>query len=176
MSIPPPSYPPQPPRRGEPEYTSPPAQPGPPWQPQRLEHPIDRGAEQVLSALAHGAIAFGILGFGFIISLAISGIVWLYGRRSPTVRFHAEQAGCYQCIVILVNLVLVIVLGSTTGLSLFNLIVRREDVTTLTTGTIVGVCLFLIWFGGSILYGVFAALMVLAGKPFKYPVIGNRFH
>jgi uncharacterized membrane protein len=130
----------------------------------------------VLSALAHGAIAFGILGFGFIISLAISGVLWLYGRRSPMVRFHAEQAGCYQCLVILINLVLIILLGSTTGLSLFNLITRHQDVTTLTAATIVGACLFLVWFGGSILYGVFAAAMVLAGKPFKYPVIGNRFH
>ena len=59
----------------------------------------DRTAERALSALAHGAIAFGLFGVTFIVTLAITGVIWLYSRRSPEVRFHAAQAGLYQCSV-----------------------------------------------------------------------------
>ncbi len=127
----------------------------------------------MLSALAHGAIAFGFFGIGFLASLAISGIIWLYGRRSPQVRFHSEQAGCYQCSVLLINIVFVVVLGAAGGFSLFNVLQGRSD---WSVGhlTILGLIIFALWFVASILYGIFAAVMVLLGKPFKYPIIGGR--
>ena len=37
----------------------------------------------------------------------------------------------------------------------------------------VGLILFGLWFAGSIVYGVIAALAVLRGKEFKYPMIGD---
>ncbi len=135
---------------------------------------IDQSAARVLSALAHGAIAFGFLGIGFLVTLAVSGIIWLYGRRSPQVRFHAEQAGCYQCSVLLLNIFFVALLGVTGGFSLFNVMQGKSD-WGLGWGTLLGLFLFLAWFGASILYGIYAALMVLAGKQFKYPFIGDRF-
>jgi uncharacterized Tic20 family protein len=133
----------------------------------------DRSAERALSALAHGAIAFGFFGFTFIISLAISGIIWLYSRRSPEVRFHAAQAGFYQCSVLLINLLFLVVLGVGGGFSIVN-IVQGKDAE-LARWVAWGFVVFVIWFCASILYGLFAAVMVLLGKRFKYPLIGDRF-
>src|SRR5438105_9052574 len=113
---------------------------------------IDQSAARVLSALAHGAIAFGFFGIGFLASLAISGIIWLYGRRSPQVRFHSEQAGCYQCSVLLINLALVALLGAAGGVSIFSLIKGGSDFG-LSGWVLLGLILFLIWFVASILYG-----------------------
>ena len=135
---------------------------------------IDQSLARALSALAHGAIAFGFLGVGFLVSLAISGAIWLYGRRSPQVRFHSEQAGCYQCSVLLINLLFVLFLGATGGFSLFKVLRGESDWGTgWLTG--LGLIVFILWFVGSIAYGIFAAIMVLMGKRFKYPVIGGRF-
>src|SRR5438445_9060773 len=120
--------------------------------PQRLPahgYVIDRSAARTLSALAHGAIAFGLLGVGFLVSLAISAAIWLYGRRSPEVRFHSEQAGCYQCSVLLVNLLFVLFLGVTGGFSLFKVLRGESD---WGTGclTALGLIVFLAWVVGSI--------------------------
>jgi uncharacterized membrane protein len=135
---------------------------------------IDQSASRALAALAHGAIAFGFFGIGFIASLAIAGIIWLYSKRSPEVRFHSEQAGCYQCSVLLINAVFLIVLGTVGGFSIFNLFQGRDD-WGLSWGVGLGLILFAFWFVASILYGIFAAIMVLMGKRFKYPIIGDRF-
>ena len=138
-----------------------------------IPEPIDRSAARVLSAAAHGAIAFGLLGIGFVVSLAITGVIWLYGRRSPEVRFHSEQAGCYQCLVLVINLLVVVALGTTAGISIFNIFQSRDAILT-NWLTCIGFGLFVLWFLATIGYGVFAALLVLAGKPFKYPIIGTR--
>ena len=135
---------------------------------------IDQSLARALSALAHGAIAFGFLGVGFLVSLAISGVIWLYGRRSPQVRFHSEQAGCYQCSVLLINLVWVVLLGAASGFWIFNGFNGRGD-RVLGGWVAVGFILWVLWFAGSILYGLLAAILVLLGKDFKYPVIGDRF-
>ena len=146
-----------------------PAQPSP-----GPSYVIDQSLARALSALAHGAIAFGLLGVGFLLSLAISGVIWLYGRRSPQVRFHSEQAGCYQCSVLIINFALITILGATTGFSLFNLLQGRSD-WGMGGVSIVGLFLFVVWFVGTIVYGIVGAVMVLLGKKFKYPIIGDRF-
>lgn len=135
---------------------------------------MDRGAERMLSAAAHGAIAFGFMGISFLISLAISGVIWLYGTRSPQVRFHSEQAGCYQCAVLLINIAWVVALGVGGGFSLFSWVQGKGDFG-VSSGVGWGLVLFGIWFVLSILYGIYAAVRVLLGKPFKYPIIGDRF-
>jgi uncharacterized Tic20 family protein len=146
-------------------------------QPQQAAAPgyvIDRSAGRVLSALAHGAIAFGLFGVTFPIALAISGIIWLYGKRSPDVRFHAEQAGCYQCSVLLINFLFVVLLGVASGFSIFNLFQGRTDWSA-GWGFGLGLILFLLWFTGTIVFGLVAAALVLLGVEFKYPIIGDRF-
>jgi hypothetical protein len=152
-----------------------------PYSPQYRAKPIpaagvvvDRSTERVLSALAHGAIAFGFFGIGFLISLTISGVIWLYSRRSPQVRFHSEQAGCYQCSVFVINVVAVLALGVAGGFSVFQVFQHRSD-WGLGPGVLIGLIAFGVWFVGTILYGLVAAGMVLLGKPFKYPIIGDRF-
>jgi uncharacterized Tic20 family protein len=134
----------------------------------------DKSAERALSALAHGAIAFGLFGVTFVLSLIVTGIIWLYSKRSPEVRFHAEQAGCYQVIVLAINFVAVLLLGASGGFAIFSLF-RGQNIAELNTGVVVGLCLFGAWFFLSILYGLFGAVMVLMGRRFKYPVIGDRF-
>ena len=134
----------------------------------------DRSAERALAALAHGAIAFGIFGIGLLVSLLISGVIWLYSRRSPHVRFHSEQAGCYQCSVLVINFVLLLVVLTSGGFSIFQVFQGREDLGT-SWVTLFGVVLGIGWFVGTILYGIVGAVMVLLGKPFKYIIIGDRF-
>jgi uncharacterized membrane protein len=135
---------------------------------------VDKSAERALSALAHGAIGFGLFGVTLLLSLAITGIIWLYSKRSPEVRFHAEQAGCYQVIVLAINVAVVLLLAVSGGFAIFN-VFRGQNITELNTGVIVGLCLFGAWFFASILYGLFGAVMVLLGRRFKYPFIGDRF-
>jgi uncharacterized Tic20 family protein len=123
--------------------------------------------------LVHGAIAFGLFGIGFLMSMAIAGVVWLYAKRSPEVRFHAEQAGCYQCLVGLINIVLVTVLGIGGGASIVAAF--RGEGGSMAGWVLIGLGMSVVWFFLSILYGVFAAVMVLMGKRFKYPILGDRF-
>ena len=134
----------------------------------------DRSAERALSALAHGAIAFGLLGFTLVVSLFISAIIWVYSKRSPEVRFHAEQAGCYQIIVLLVNALFLIGLGATGGFWIFNLL-QGKGPGEMGLGVVLGLCLFALWILATTLYGIVAAVMVLLGKRFKYVFIGDRF-
>ena len=141
-------------------------------QPRELREIVDEGADRTLSAVAHGAIAFGFLGFTLLISLAISGFLWLYGKRSRQVRFHSEQAGCFQVIVLLVNIFAIIALGITGGFAIFQNFQGQSDL-----GTpwllFVGLIAFGLWFFGTILYGIYGAVMVMLGRDFKYPVIGD---
>jgi uncharacterized membrane protein len=127
--------------------------------------------DRTLAALAHGAIAFGIFGVTFPVALGVSAFLWLYSRRSPQVRFHAEQAGCYQCLVLLVNAIFVAVLALSGGFAIFESLQGRpwqmEPLLAL------GFVLFGLWFVGSIVYGLVATIMVLRGKEFKYPIIGD---
>src|SRR5215213_3256134 len=85
-----------------------------------------RGAtDRSLSALAHGAIAFGLFGVTFPVAIGVSLFLWLYSKRSPQVRFHAEQAGCYQCGVLLVNVLFGLALIAGGGLAIFDLFQGR---------------------------------------------------
>lgn len=132
---------------------------------------VKAATDRTLSALAHGAIAFGIFGVTFPISIAVSAFLWLYSKRSSHVRFHSEQAGCYQCSVLLINIAFVVILGLSGGFAIFKAFQGQP----LQIGPLLalGLILFALWFAGSIIYGVIAALAVLAGKDFKYPLIGD---
>jgi uncharacterized membrane protein len=162
----------QPPPNPDYPYPQPPPQPG--GEPHPAVQMVDKSAERALSALAHGAIAFSLFGVTFFVSLVITGIIWLYSKRSPEVRFHAEQAGCYQVIVLAINFAFVLFLGASGGFAIFSLF-RGQNISELNTGVIVGLCLFGVWFLGSIIYGVIGAVIVLLGGRFKYPLIGDRF-
>ncbi|MGI8587555.1 MAG: DUF4870 domain-containing protein [Chloroflexia bacterium] len=128
-----------------------------------------RAADQALAGLAHGAIIFGFLGIGFLMSLGIAGGVWLYGRHAPYVEYHAKQAGCYQIFVLLVNILTLILIGVMFGVSL--LYPQWGFAGTLAWGLLI---VWACWFVGSILFGVLAAVLVLLGKPFAYPYFGRR--
>lgn len=132
---------------------------------------LKSASDRTLSALAHGAIAFGIFGVTFPVALGVSAFLWLYSKRSSQVRFHAEQAGCYQCSVLAVNATFIIVLGLAGGFAIFDYFQGRPwEMGPLLA---LGFVLFIFWFVGSIIYGVWAAITVLRGKEFNYPIIGD---
>ena len=136
---------------------------------------MDKSAERTLSAVAHGAIGFGLFGVTWLVTLAITGIIWLYGRRSPEVRFHADQAGCYQVIVIGINLLIVILTATGGGIAFVSAVFRGQNIPELNTGVVLGLCLLVASFFATILYGLYGAVMVLMGRRFKYPIIGDFF-
>ena len=128
-------------------------------------------SDRTLSALAHGAIAFGIFGVTFPVALGVSAFLWLYSKRSPQVRFHAEQAGCYQCSVLVVNAIFIVALALGGGFAIFEAFQGRPW--QMGPALVAGFCLFGLWFFGSIAYGLLATLTVLRGKEFKYPIFGD---
>src|SRR5690349_15543654 len=128
---------------------------------------LKAATDRTLSAVAHGAIAFGIFGVTFPVALAISAFLWLYSKRSSEVRFHSEQAGCYQCSVLLINIAFVVVLGLGGGFAIFEAFQGHR--TQIGPLIVFGLILFGLWFVGSIIYGIIAALTVLRGKEFTYP-------
>lgn len=132
---------------------------------------VGRGSERTMAAVAHAAIGFGLLGIGFLLSLAITGVIWLAGRRSPLIEEQADRAGRYQFFVLLTNVL--IVAG---GLGAFVFLdlrgwwsgggARAAALLLVLLGT--GL-VFAVWYVGSIGYGLYAALRVLGGHDFQYP-------
>jgi hypothetical protein len=147
---------------------------------------VGQGSERALAAAAHGAIAFGFAGIGFIPSLAITAVIWLTSWKSPYVREQADRAGRYQIFVLLVN-ILVIVLWALglglllwlTGWRFFGLgggdpqVAGSLPITLVILVNllllIIAVPVFVVWYFGTILYGVYGAARSLAGHDFHYP-------
>ena len=130
-----------------------------------------RGSERTLAAVAHAAIGFGLLGIGFLLSLAITAVIWLAGRRSPLIEEQADRAGRYQLFVLLTNVLIVAVgLGAFVALDLRGWWsgggARAAALLLVLLGT--GI-VFVLWYVGSIGYGLYAALRVLGGHDFHYP-------
>jgi hypothetical protein len=145
-----------------------------------------RGSERVLAAVAHGAIAFGFVGIGFLLGLAITGVIWLVSRKSTYVREQSDRAGVYQLVVLLVNILAIAlwVLGLAlllwlTGWRFFGLgggdphVARSLPITLVIVLDlillIVVVPIFVVWYFGTIIYGVYGATRALAGHDFHYP-------
>ena len=137
-----------------------------------------QGSERVLAVAAHAAIGFGILGIGFVLSLLITGVIWLASKRSPYVQAHADRAGRYQLFVLLVNILggalLVVGLGLILYLDLWRgwddiggwraVVVALDGLALL-----IAVPVFAAWYFGTIFYGLYAAVRVLGGHDFHYP-------
>lgn len=144
-----------------------------------------QGSEQTLAALAHGAIIFGFLGVGFLLSLSITGVIWLVSRKSRYVREQSDRAGWYQIFVLLVNLLSIGLWLACFLLLLFltnwrgwgnggwqgwtHLDGRWLVVTADGLVLIIAVPLFVAWYVGTIIYGVYGATRALGGYDFHYP-------
>ncbi len=144
-----------------------------------------KGSERGLAAAAHGAIAFGFLGVGFLLSLAITAVIWLASRKSPYVRDQSDRAGRYQIYVLLVNILSIglWLLGLVLLLYLTNwrgwggggwqgwthldprwLVVILDGLV-----LVVAVPVFAAWYVGTIVYGIYGAFRSLSGHDFHYP-------
>lgn len=158
---------------------SPPAAPERPALPPRRSSVRERLVGHVdrrIAALAHLSIGFGIvIGVGFLLGLAINLVIWLRSRHSPFVARHAEQAGAYQLAVLLTNVLIVgiwiavvvsLLGGSEIGPGQLSL---RQIFMGLWLALLP---LQILWYFGTILYGVYAGLMVAVGKDFSYPIFG----
>jgi uncharacterized Tic20 family protein len=144
-----------------------------------------RGSERVLAAAAHGAIAFGFVGIGFILSLVITGVIWLASRKSSYLREQSDRAGRYQIFVVLANVLMIAlwIIGFSLLIYLTNwqgwgnggwqgwrqldwrwLLTVLDGLTLL-----ISLPLIIAWFFGTIVYGVYAATRALRGDDFHYP-------
>ena len=136
-----------------------------------------QGGERALAVAAHAAIGFGFFGIGFLLSILISVVIWLVGRKSPYVEAQADRAGRYQIFVLLANLLVVLLWA--VGLGVFLYLGgwegwgsggwRAVAWALLGLALLVAVPVFLVWYVATILYGLYAALRVLAGDDFRYP-------
>jgi uncharacterized Tic20 family protein len=146
---------------------------------------VAKGSERALAAIAHGAIAFGFLGIGFLVSLAITGVIWLTSLKSSYVREQSDRAGRYQIFVLLVNILSIVLwlIGLVLLLYLTNwrgwgnggwqgwthLDWRWLAVVLDGLALIIAVPLFIAWYIGTIAYGVYGAIRALGGHDFHYP-------
>ncbi len=124
-------------------------------------------ADATIASIAHFAIAFGLFGLGFLISIGISVGIWIYGKRSPFVEFQARQAGAYQCFVLLFNIFYVVFLGVLIAFGSYY-----QWGWALALAFALGIA-GVVWFFLSIFYGVYGGLRVLAGRDFRYPFFGR---
>jgi uncharacterized Tic20 family protein len=139
---------------------------------QRLVNAADRR----VAAVSHVSIAFGVLiGVGFTLGIAINFAIWLRSKRSPMVEFHSAQAGTYQFIVLVTNIVLIALWIA----GLFWVVGGPESgpppLARFQIATVVWLALLpieIVWFFGTILLGVYAGLKVGLGGEFSYPIIG----
>ena len=162
-------------------YGVPPAIPEPARAPSLGAHIRKKATEHIdqrIAAISHLSIGFGVVvGVGFLVGLAINLVIWLRSRRSSVVEFHAEQAGLYQLSVLIVNIVtialwlgvaIMLMGGSTLGEGELS---GRQILMGLWCAL---VPLFALWFFGTIGYGIYAGLVVAAGRNFSYPIIGKH--
>ena len=147
----------------------------------RLQRAVWTGSDRLLAATAHAAIGFGFLGIGFLLSLAISAVIWLVSRRSPHVSVHAEQAGTYQLCVLAVNVVAVlgwvtasvVIFGRVVFLPPADASAVEQALTPVAVVLwLLVVPLFVLWYVGTIAYGLLGAVRVLLGYEFWYPIFG----
>jgi hypothetical protein len=76
--------------------------------------------------------------------------------------------------VLLINILVIAILAVSGGLAIFRAF--RGETAWSDLGPVGwGFLLFVVWFVVTIIVGVFGAIMVLLGKPFKYPFIGDWF-
>jgi len=143
----------------------------------QVRQTVIREVDRRIAAVAHLSIGFGVVvGVGFLLGIAINVGIWLRSKRSPFVELHAEQAGAYQLTVLLINIAAVLVWLVGAG----YLVIGGS---TVTLGTVplnqvmAGLgCLvvpaFIVWFFGTIFYGLYGGLLIAAGRDFSYPVFG----
>jgi uncharacterized Tic20 family protein len=143
------------------------------------------GTERAMAAVSHGAIAFGFVGIGFLLSLAITAVIWLASKKSPYLQEQSDRAGRYQIYVIVVNVVAIILW--LLGLALLGYLVGWEGLwngSIQRTGglgprwiivaldallLVIALPIFAVWYVGTILYGIYGAYRALSGHDFRYP-------
>jgi hypothetical protein len=149
--------------------------------PSRLLAPVWSTSDRALAVLAHAAIGFGLFGISLLVSVIISLVIWVVSRRRRHVAIHAEQAGLYQLVVFIVNVVVVVGWLAATvplfGQAILTFPFIAPGGLARAPGWLVAlwllaVPLFALWYVGTIALGLIGAARVALGYPFWYPVIG----
>ncbi|MFN8523064.1 MAG: DUF4870 domain-containing protein [Chloroflexota bacterium] len=138
---------------------------------------VAQGSDRTLGILAHASIAFGLLGVGSLIGIAINAVIWLRAGRSEYVAVQARQAGLYQLSVLLIN---VAIAGAWVAILVFVFMGESEigpgklSFRQIAAGMWLALIpLWLIWYLVTIGYGLYAASRIARGKPFTYPLVGG---
>lgn len=108
--------------------------------------------------------------------MAISGGLWLASLRLPYLRVQADRAGRYQIFVLLANVAVAVVWGAGLGLLIYfggwqgwvGGGVRAVAWGLLAVVLALTLPLFVLWYAGTIGYGLYAAARVLAGTDWQY--------
>jgi uncharacterized Tic20 family protein len=142
-----------------------------------LRQMVTQQVDRRIAAVAHLSIGFGVVvGVGFLLGIAINIVIWLRSRRSPFVELHAEQAGAYQLSVLLINILVVALWLAGAGyLAVGGSSVQVGSVSlnqVLMGLGCVTVPAFVLWFFGTIFYGLYGGLLIAAGRDFSYPIFG----
>jgi uncharacterized Tic20 family protein len=135
-----------------------------------------RDADRTLAILAHASIGFGFVGIGFLLGLLINAVIWLRSRRSSYLAVQSEQAGAYQLAVLLVNVGLIAAWAFVLVYAIFGdseLGAAQLSGRQIAAGLWLALIpLFLVWYVGSILYGLYGATRIARGHDFWYPFFG----
>jgi uncharacterized Tic20 family protein len=133
-------------------------------------------ADRRVAAVAHLSIAFGVfVGVGFLAGLAINLVIWLRSRRSSYVEFHSEQAGTYQLIVFVLNILFVVIWATGVVVAMSGSANPETPVSwrlAFAGGWLSLAGLFGIWYVATILLGIYAGISIALGREFSYPIIG----
>jgi uncharacterized Tic20 family protein len=143
----------------------------------RVRRSLTTHIDRRIAAVAHLSIGFGVVvGVGFLLGIAINAVIWLRSKRSPFVELHAEQAGAYQLTVFIINIVVVALWLAGAGYLMVGGSGLRLGGVSLNQVLVGAGCLvvpaFVLWYVGTILYGLYGGLLIAAGRDFSYPVFG----
>jgi uncharacterized Tic20 family protein len=131
--------------------------------------------ERILAAVAHGSVI--LFGWGAIAAI----VLWITQRqKSAFVAFHSLQALMYQLlqtvyILLVMPVAALVLVGAIAGIAALSYdSASRADPTLVIVAQFAFLGSIFCGFGLYILVGLVAAVLVLSGRDFHYPLIGRR--
>lgn len=131
--------------------------------------------ERLLAALAHAAIIANVANLAGLIGASV--ILATQRERSSFVRAHAMQAVAFQCLALVATVALLLVWGGCVAAALLPAMLRPDlhhsGPPALFWPALLAVCAPLAFSLAAALLGLYGAAQALAGRPFRYPLLGR---